>query len=228
MYVLTFLCTSWHFFVRLDISLYVLTFLCTSLCCSAVSLRVYSFIFVYIGDKHLGLRNKTFVLQMSTESSLRDNGHVLSFAIKTLLLFSCSNNYVVWSSVIKDIRRILNYQYDPWNTCGARGVMLSCYFVQISSRIQPHRIVVVSRWVSVFCGSLSPRHGASSQGWGWRNGLRYGGQLRIHWISIRGQPTRGGPPAWGFGRGVNNSSQWKKEMLCNIHMRDESGRLWVR
>ena len=28
-------------------------------------------------------------------------------------------------------------------------------------------------------GSLSPRHGASSGG-GWRNGLRYGGQLRIN------------------------------------------------
>ena len=26
-----------------------------------------------------------------------------------------------------------------------------------------------------------------------------GGYLRIYWISIRGQPTRSGPPAWGFG-----------------------------
>ena len=41
--------------------------------------------------------------------------------------------------------------------------------------------------------SLSPRHGASS-GCGWRNGL----QLRIYWISSRGQPTRGGPPACGL------------------------------
>jgi hypothetical protein len=28
---------------------------------------------------------------------------------------------------------------------------------------------------------------------------RYGGLLRIHWISSRGQLTRGGPPAWGLG-----------------------------
>jgi hypothetical protein len=30
---------------------------------------------------------------------------------------------------------------------------------------------------------------------------RYGGQLRIYWISSRGQPTRGGSPAWGLGGG---------------------------
>jgi hypothetical protein len=27
----------------------------------------------------------------------------------------------------------------------------------------------------------------------------YGGQLRIYWISSRGQPTRGDPTAWGLG-----------------------------
>ena len=32
-----------------------------------------------------------------------------------------------------------------------------------------------------------------------RRGWRMGGQLRINWISSRGQPTRGGPPAWGLG-----------------------------
>jgi hypothetical protein len=30
---------------------------------------------------------------------------------------------------------------------------------------------------------------------------RYGGQLRMYWIRSREQPTRGGPPAWGFGVG---------------------------
>ena len=47
-------------------------------------------------------------------------------------------------------------------------------------------------------GSLSPRHGASS-GCGWRNGLQYGGNLWIYWISSRGQPIRGGRPVWGLG-----------------------------
>jgi len=28
---------------------------------------------------------------------------------------------------------------------------------------------------------------------------RYGGLLRIYWIRNRGQPARGGPPAWGLG-----------------------------
>jgi len=37
----------------------------------------------------------------------------------------------------------------------------------------------------VISGSLPPRHGASS-GCGWRNGLQYGGWLRIYWISSRG------------------------------------------
>jgi hypothetical protein len=50
-------------------------------------------------------------------------------------------------------------------------------------------------------GSLSPRYGASS-GCGWRNGLHYGGWLRMYWISSRGQPTRGSPPAWGLGEVV--------------------------
>jgi len=36
------------------------------------------------------------------------------------------------------------------------------------------------------------------QGCGWRNGLQYGGQLRIYSISSRGQPTRCGPSARGL------------------------------
>ena len=48
---------------------------------------------------------------------------------------------------------------------------------------------------TVISGSQSPRHGASS-GCRWRNGLQYGGELRIYWIGSCGQTTRGGPPAW--------------------------------
>ena len=65
------------------------------------------------------------------------------------------------------------------------------------------------------CGTLSPRHGASS-GCGWRNGLLYGGQLWINWISSRGQPTRGGPPAWGLGE-VLTTPLRKKHMLRITH-----------
>jgi len=53
-------------------------------------------------------------------------------------------------------------------------------------------------WICCVCWSLSPLHGASS-GWGWRNGLLYEGQLRIYWISSRGQLKCGGPPVWGLG-----------------------------
>jgi hypothetical protein len=58
---------------------------------------------------------------------------------------------------------------------------------------------------AVISGSLSPRHGASS-GCGWRNGLRYGGYLRIYWISSRRQPRKGDAPPGGVRRGANNSS----------------------
>jgi hypothetical protein len=63
--------------------------------------------------------------------------------------------------------------------------------------------------------------GASSRG-EWRNGLQYGGWLRIYWISSRGQPTRGGPPALGVGRGANNSSPQKRRLLRNIHIENSN------
>jgi hypothetical protein len=65
--------------------------------------------------------------------------------------------------------------------------------------------------IAVIIGSLSPRHGASS-GCGWWNGLQYGGQLRICWISSSGQPTRGGPPAWRWGEVL--TTPHRKNWLC--------------
>jgi hypothetical protein len=46
---------------------------------------------------------------------------------------------------------------------------------------------------------------------------RYGGQLRIYWISSRGQPTRGGPPAWGLGGGVTTPHRKKKKHVTKCH-----------
>ena len=66
------------------------------------------------------------------------------------------------------------------------------------------------RHLYISSASQSPRHGASS-GCGGRNGLRYGGELRINWINCSGKPTRGGPPAWGMGE-VLTISPCKK--LC--------------
>jgi hypothetical protein len=37
-----------------------------------------------------------------------------------------------------------------------------------------------------------------TSGCGRRSGFHYGGQLRMYWISSRGQQTRGGPPAVGW------------------------------
>ena len=75
--------------------------------------------------------------------------------------------------------------------------------------------IVIIRKMFCVCGSLSPRHGASS-GCGWRNGLRYGGQLRINRISSRGQPTRGGPPAWGLGEALTTPLREKKKNCSEI------------
>jgi hypothetical protein len=42
--------------------------------------------------------------------------------------------------------------------------------------------------------------------------FRYGGLLRMYWISSRGQPTRGCPTAWGFGQRLS-SSHHKNEFV---------------
>ena len=64
-------------------------------------------------------------------------------------------------------------------------------------------------------GFLSPRHGASP---GLRMGeqaSRYECQLRIYWISSRRQPTRSGPPSWGFGVRLTTSH-------CKNRLRSET------
>jgi len=52
---------------------------------------------------------------------------------------------------------------------------------------------------------------------GCRNGLRCGRQLRIYWISSRGQLARGGPPAWGLGEELT-TLPCKTARLRNTHI----------
>jgi hypothetical protein len=47
---------------------------------------------------------------------------------------------------------------------------------------------------------------------------RYGGQLRIYWISCRGQPTKRGPPAWGLGEGLTTAHRKNLTMLRNGYL----------
>ena len=53
---------------------------------------------------------------------------------------------------------------------------------------------IIEQCIEWSCGSLSPRHGASSV-CGWRNGLQYR-KVAVNKLNNKpGQPTRGGPPA---------------------------------
>jgi hypothetical protein len=52
------------------------------------------------------------------------------------------------------------------------------------------------RWVPCNHGMARPQVADGG------DALQYGRQLRIYWISSRGQPTRVGPPAWGLGVGL--------------------------
>ena len=60
------------------------------------------------------------------------------------------------------------------------------------------KLMYILRVSAIIRGSLSTVHGASS-GCGWRKCLKRGGELRIYSTFSRGQPTRGGPPAWKLG-----------------------------
>jgi len=85
--------------------------------------------------------NENFLLQISSKTSLRESGHVLSFALKMMWLFSC-NKRINAIKFRTDIRN--SSQCNPRNSCGKRSVVLLCYFIQISSRMQLYWILVVS------------------------------------------------------------------------------------
>jgi hypothetical protein len=63
----------------------------------------------------------------------------------------------------------------------------------------------------------------------WMEGTasRCGGYLRIYWISSRGQPTRGGPQAWGLGL---TTPHRKNYLVTKIHKKPRKlrgGWIWV-
>ena len=80
--------------------MYIKTFLYRSRSYSTVSRRVCSLTFFSIGEKHLGLgNNENFVLQISSKTSLRESGHVLSFALKMLWFFLAATELTCSGSV---------------------------------------------------------------------------------------------------------------------------------
>jgi hypothetical protein len=44
---------------------------------------------------------------------------------------------------------------------------------------------------------------------------RCGGWLHIHWISISGEPTKGGPPIWGLDKGLT-TPRYKRLVCCKV------------
>ena len=65
-------------------------------------------------------------------------------------------------------------------------------------------------WSHVISGSLSPRM-ARPQVPDGGTASDMEGSCEINWISSRGQPTRGGPPAWGLGEMITTPP---RENLC--------------
>jgi len=45
---------------------------------------------------------------------------------------------------------------------------------------------------------------------------RWGKEPRIYWISCRWQPTRGGPPSQGSGKGLTTPHRKKRNLLRNV------------
>jgi hypothetical protein len=80
-----------------------------------------------------------------------------------------------------------------------------------------YRGVMILKHVAVFA-SHSWRQTAS----------RYGGQLRIYWISSRGQSTTGAPPELGLGEGLLTPYRKKKACYVMLHRATELGFLWTR
>ena len=94
----------------------------------------------------------------------------------------------------------------------------SLYFSLLEVNVHTQKLVSNN---AVKSGSLSPRHGESSS-CGWRNGLQYGGQLRIYWTSSRGQPTMGGPPAWGLGEVLTTSHRKSHYVTISSHKKPQT------
>jgi hypothetical protein len=65
------------------------------------------------------------------------------------------------------------------------------------------------RFITVFTRAL---HWSLSWARSIETASTYQGLLRIYWISSRGHPTRGGPPAWGSGVGLTT-------LHCKIFLR---------
>ena len=109
------------------------------------------------------------------------------------------------------------------------GVMLYS-FIMACDRLNVYKLARRLQSASLLIsGSLSPRNGASS-GCGWRNGLQYGGLIRIYWISSCEQPTKGGAPVWGLGEVLTNTHRKKTVMLQNVYncLGLGGGLLWMR
>jgi len=62
---------------------------------------------------------------------------------------------------------------------------------------------MMTRLLSMLCGTLSPWHGMSS-GCGWR---RQSPDMKVteNVSNKQSQSIRGGPPAWGLDKGANNA-----------------------
>jgi hypothetical protein len=92
-----------------------------------------------------------------------------------------------------------------WNVIILIWVIITCYV----------------KWVPCHQGMVRPLVADRGEGL-----LTYGGWLRMYWISSCSQPTGGGPPAWGLGRGQQPPHQKKLYMLWIIYKCLGSGQIF--
>ena len=115
---------------------------------------------------------------------------------KALMIWLCfSFRYKLKLQIMKNITETFSSDV----LCSERNIQVTGMFCSLFLyAFENVNLAVRGKWVPVTTARRVLRL------CGWTNGFQYGGQLRIYWISSRGQPTPGGRPAWGLGEVLMN------------------------